>query len=314
MRRMNWTKSLALTGLALVMTAATMRAGDDERSGRPTVVAPRPVRVERGLIRVIGPDGKVHERHFEGGLPIAGLQEKLQELRDAAGDREAVERISQELLELTRAAGGSSAGVTVEGAAAGGEGPAAMPKFGIGVSLAPEIPAPVRAHLKLGEKDGVLVQSVAKGGPAEKAGIKEFDVLLAVGGEAISAPQGLVDAVQKAGEAQQAVSLAVISAGEHKTIEVTPAASQEIAWDFANVENSDWLNYLSPNGDRRNLTLRMAPGMFAPKFTGPEGQVIDVPHVQLMAPFEGQRKLEERIEKLERKLDELAKKLSQDQQ
>src|SRR5437867_358350 len=80
--------------------------------------------------------------------------------------------------------------------------PAKHPKEGpayLGVLLAP-IPEELRVHLKVGE--GAMVQSVQPGSPAEKAGVKTYDVITAVNGEAVRGPEEVKKRVRaaKAGE------------------------------------------------------------------------------------------------------------------
>jgi hypothetical protein len=283
-----WFKRV-LTGALLAAMALAPRwsAADDDASDAPPKKG-RTAKVQSGgVIRSIGPDGKVREQRFGSlqGPQFQELMEKLEELRSSSGDQEAVERLTQELLSNLQKSQSKSRVQSEEARE--------LPKFGIGVSLAPEIPAAVRAQLKLGEDEGVLVQSVAKDGPADKAGIREHDVVLAIDGNAIVAHTDVVKAVQEAGEQKQPVSLAVISGGEHKTIEVTPTESEEIEWSFTEGLFDD--GYAMPP-----TTLRMPPG------------VIEFPLGEGMPRHPGtaaQRRLEERVEKLEQRLEALSHQL-----
>ena len=64
----------------------------------------------------------------------------------------------------------------------------------IGVELQPITPA-LAESFQLGTQQGAIVNGVLAGGPAEKAGAKPGDVLLAIGGRPVSDPQGVLNAV-----------------------------------------------------------------------------------------------------------------------
>jgi membrane-associated protease RseP (regulator of RpoE activity) len=278
-------------------------AADDPQPQRKTQVQSR----SGGMIRIVGPDGQVQERRFGdfAGPDHDALLKKLKELQAAAGDREAVERISKELLESMQKQAPLQA--RVPGVDAG------LPTYGIGVSLAQEVPAALQKQLKLDEDGGVLVQSVAADGPAAKAGLQEFDVILAVDGKPITLAASLVDAVQKAGENQKPVSLAVVSGGEHKTIEVTPSKSEQIEWKLG--EGGGAAGGIAGEANRFHfgdelypppmIDLRIPPGMMMPHLRmemkrQPNG-------VMKLVPQDAE--LNERIEKLEAELKELNAKL-----
>jgi predicted metalloprotease with PDZ domain len=72
-----------------------------------------------------------------------------------------------------------------------------IPKYRLGAALAPISPAlNGQLHLK---GEGVLIQRVAPGGPADKAGIKRDDILLAVGDTPIMEYGDLVEASNASG-------------------------------------------------------------------------------------------------------------------
>jgi S1-C subfamily serine protease len=64
----------------------------------------------------------------------------------------------------------------------------------IGVELQPITPA-LAESFQLGTQQGAIVNGVLAGGPAEKAGAKPGDVLLAIGGRPVIDPQGVLNAV-----------------------------------------------------------------------------------------------------------------------
>jgi hypothetical protein len=72
-----------------------------------------------------------------------------------------------------------------------------IPKYRLGAALAP---VPAALHDQLGLKgEGLLIQRVAPGGPADKAGVKRDDVLLAVGDKPIKNYGDLVEASNASG-------------------------------------------------------------------------------------------------------------------
>lgn len=99
------------------------------------------------------------------------------------------------------------------------EAPVELPDRWIGVACEP-VPPAVRAQLSVPEGQGILVGQVVPDSPADKAGIKQFDVLVAVDGKPLVAATDLVGAVA-AGE--EKLSLELLRGGKKKTVEVTPA-------------------------------------------------------------------------------------------
>ena len=80
------------------------------------------------------------------------------------------------------------------------------------------MPAALRSHLTLPEKQGLLVLSVPKDSPAAKAGVAQYDILLRVGGKPLADPRDLLAAVEAAKETKLKIDL--IRGGKPKTIEV----------------------------------------------------------------------------------------------
>lgn len=73
---------------------------------------------------------------------------------------------------------------------------------------------------KLKDKNGALVNSVEKGGPADKAGIKPYDVIIAVDGEKVKNPS---DLKMKIADVQpgKKVNITVVRDGKELTLTVT---------------------------------------------------------------------------------------------
>jgi serine protease Do len=104
-------------------------------------------------------------------------------------------------------------------------GPVAESKaeYYIGVSIDPVDDA-MRAQLPLPEGQGVVVKEVTSGSPAEKAGVKQHDIILEMGGRPIDSPQTLASSVQSIQD--KPTTLKVLRAGKVLTIPVTPAQRQ----------------------------------------------------------------------------------------
>ncbi|MCG8586424.1 MAG: PDZ domain-containing protein [Pirellulales bacterium] len=112
-------------------------------------------------------------------------------------------------------------------------------KYWIGVHCYPASPV-LRAQLGLGEGEGVVVGHVMKDSPADKAGLKKHDLLLAVGDEKLSNQMQLAKAVEKAGD--KAVTLKYMRAGKEKTVEMKPAerkAARTMAFDLRSAPGFD---------------------------------------------------------------------------
>lgn len=97
--------------------------------------------------------------------------------------------------------------------------PPPTPQYWIGVSVADVEPA-LRAQLRLAKDQGLLINQVFNG-PAEKAGIKVNDILLAVNGTPLANQQKLVELVQTNGA--KILSLELLHEGKpRRGVEVTP--------------------------------------------------------------------------------------------
>jgi autotransporter-associated beta strand protein len=93
-------------------------------------------------------------------------------------------------------------------------------QYWLGLEAGPVIPV-LRSQLGLPEKQGLVIERVAEGSPAEKAGIKQYDVLTKVDGKPLQDISELIKAVDKAKETK--LSLDLIRGGKPQTIAVAPA-------------------------------------------------------------------------------------------
>ncbi|MEN0111295.1 MAG: PDZ domain-containing protein [Planctomycetota bacterium] len=96
----------------------------------------------------------------------------------------------------------------------------AVARYWIGVSLAP-VPESLRAHVDLPAGEGTMIQAVTPGGPAADAGVEPFDLVALVDDRPADAA-AIVDAVGRAGEAGESLSLEVLRRGERVLLTVTP--------------------------------------------------------------------------------------------
>lgn len=92
--------------------------------------------------------------------------------------------------------------------------------YWIGVRCA-ELPPLLKAQLDLPDRQGVLVEVIVPGSPADHAGLKDYDVIFAVDGKAIADPQALAAAVGRAGESE--LKIDYLRAGRKQTVSVKPA-------------------------------------------------------------------------------------------
>jgi C-terminal processing protease CtpA/Prc len=99
-------------------------------------------------------------------------------------------------------------------------GPATEQKteYYIGVSIEAADEA-LRAQLALPKGQGVVVNDVVSGSPAEKAGVKKYDILLDLGGKHIDSPESLTRQVQSAQD--KPTTLKLLRAGKALVLPVT---------------------------------------------------------------------------------------------
>lgn len=93
-------------------------------------------------------------------------------------------------------------------------------QFWLGVYSMPLDDA-LRSHLQLTAGQGLIVRDVIKDSPAAAAGVQVHDVLLMIGKRNLDAPQQLSEALDALGE--QETEVALIRAGQRKSLKITPA-------------------------------------------------------------------------------------------
>jgi S1-C subfamily serine protease len=100
---------------------------------------------------------------------------------------------------------------------------AVRPRLGVAVA-----PGHVARHLRravgLPDRDGILVRGVEEGSPAEKAGIRECDLIVSAAGSAVTDPDELHAALAKAGAGKLEIGL--VRGAEELTVKVDLEAAQ----------------------------------------------------------------------------------------
>jgi hypothetical protein len=106
-------------------------------------------------------------------------------------------------------------------------GQTAPAKHWIGILCGP-VSEELRAQVELPEDHGLLVRQVVPGSPADKAGVKPFDILLTANEEQLADASQLTDLVRTQGASGEKISLDVLRRGEHHTIVLAPEARPDV--------------------------------------------------------------------------------------
>ena len=103
-----------------------------------------------------------------------------------------------------------------------------LPQYWIGILGGP-VPEMLQAQLDLPQDHGVLVREVVPGSPAEKAGLKNFDIVVQANGADLADITQLSELVKSQGASGGKISLDVLRRGQHQTLDVTPESRPEPA-------------------------------------------------------------------------------------
>lgn len=97
-------------------------------------------------------------------------------------------------------------------------------KAWLGIATVPiDAPADQAALFGDDRKSALLVSGVEADSPAEKAGLKVGDILVSIGGNAVSEPEELMEALEKA-RPEAELAVAVLRGGERKELKAFPAS------------------------------------------------------------------------------------------
>ncbi len=157
-------------------------------------------------------------------------------------------------------------------------------RFMIGVATGP-VEAEQRKELGLKKEVGVMVISVLEATPAEKAGVKAKDVIIAINGDDVSAVEELVEAVQKAGKEKKAVKLQINRDGKKTEISVKPSERKPVALPAEALKPSKLWRHVEVNPHRGHGAI-FGPGIIA-------------------RPAPDNSKIEKQLDELNKKLDKL---------
>jgi membrane-associated protease RseP (regulator of RpoE activity) len=97
----------------------------------------------------------------------------------------------------------------------------AAPQYWIGLQGRPIDSPALRTHLQLASDVGVLVENVVPDSPAQKAGLQQHDVIVAVNGEPINDLSALQKVVAEG--ADKPIELKIIRLAQESKVTVTPA-------------------------------------------------------------------------------------------
>ncbi len=115
-------------------------------------------------------------------------------------------------------------GSSVSHALAAEKGPDQKKEYWLGILCGP-VPDVLRAHLDLPPESGLLVEDVVKDAPADKAGLRVYDVLLQAADKPLRTPTDLVEAVNQA--ADKPLKLRFVRQGKETEVTVTPEIRPE---------------------------------------------------------------------------------------
>ncbi|MFM7107728.1 MAG: PDZ domain-containing protein [Planctomycetaceae bacterium] len=131
------------------------------------------------------------------------------------------------------------------------------------------VPPPVRAQLDLADGVGLTIEAVAAGGPAEKAGVRQFDVIHKFNDQVVCSPEQLTTLVKVAGAGTK-VPLTLVRRGHEKVVEavleehevVEGGEGQAVAGALPGVLNLQALpNGLPPGLDPADVERKVAEAL-----------------------------------------------------
>jgi hypothetical protein len=207
--------------VGLIMISGLSAQADDAAQGGG---ADKP-RVEVHEIRVQATQNAEANKSADQEIVVDGElvldDESTRALSVVEGDvlittRDGEER-SERVLRIDAQPAGDVLAIRLDEAAGQGE---EFGKYWIGVQIHEVSPA-LRAQLNLEENRGVLVGEVLPDSPATKAGVKQYDIVLAIGDTKVSGNEDILKAV-KAADGKE-IKLTLLRGGSERSVTVTPA-------------------------------------------------------------------------------------------
>jgi hypothetical protein len=155
-------------------------------------------------------------------------------------------------------------------------------EYWLGISCVP-VPLPLRTHLNLPAKQGLMVEAVVPDSPAAKAGIARHDVLMRASDKPLAEPQDLIRAIEATQDGK--LQMELIRAAKAKSVEVTPAkrpaevrgqaVAQPAPGDWQTMEK--WLEGMWPGGVVKGQRSPMRFRIFHPGAIVPPDAVVPSP-------------------------------------
>ena len=191
-------------------------AAEPGKEGSPKVTV-------RGHFKVTSPDGKTIEIVAPEGMKV--IHDKIAEVHGSKLPTEA------RVFTLIRSADGVEKKIELDDAQkliteltarvkdSGGE----APKFVIGVSVS-EAPPVVLTQIGKPDAAAVVVDAVVEESPAEKAGVKKFDLILKAAGEPVKSAGDLTKVV-KSSDGKE-IELMLVRTGQEVKVTVTPKPNE----------------------------------------------------------------------------------------
>lgn len=184
---------------------------------------------------------------------------------------------------------GSFARGPMESPFAGFDPEAAKPPVMVGVRMAQPSPALLR-HLKIEPGKAILVAGVAEGLPAAQAGLKPYDLLVAVNDTPVTSENTLRDVLTSMkAKPGDTVRLSVIQEGQRKELNVTLSA-----FDEDKMMNGKWEQVESDDMPQMSFAIPQPPA--APK------TLVEMEEVQKRM-LEAQRRSSDALREAERQMD-----------
>lgn len=131
-----------------------------------------------------------------------------------------------------------------------------LPKVWIGVRVTP-VPAPLGAHVGT---EGVMIVNVVKDGPADRAGLQQYDIITQYNGQTMATMEDLTDAIGTTPPDSSARILIVREAKKHQ-LKIAPTrrnqAPETLIWKYAEPEADALVDRVVK---MRGLALDQGPG------------------------------------------------------
>lgn len=142
--------------------------------------------------------------------------------------------------------------------------PQAVSRYWIGIG-GESLSAAVRAQVEIDDDEGLLITAVDPEGPAGKAGVQKYDILLRANGEPLTTLGPLAEEVGKQGEAQGQIALDLLRRGQHVIVHVSP--EERPAGAFVPQQRRERLGLFGPEG----VFGREGAGMLGEEMLGQGG-------------------------------------------